>query len=142
MAFKKGQSGNANGRPKGTFQRHTQLAKLMRDEGDDIIKQCIAMAKAGDTTCIKICMDKILPNAKKDLMDFDLPDLKGKSPEQLSSIMFEAMSGQRMSVEEINCIMNMIKTFRTSDDSAAIKEMITKSNVMLDELRVKNEREY
>lgn len=142
MKFKKGEVANPKGRPKGSFQRHTQLAKMMRDEGEDIILKCIAMAKQGDTTCIKICMDKILPNAKKDQLEFDLPNLIGKTPEQLVTVLFEAMSGQRMSADEINCVLNMIKTFRSNDDHAAIDEVITKSNAILDELRKKNEREY
>jgi hypothetical protein len=142
MAFVKGKSGNVNGRPKGTFQRHTQIAKLMRDRGDEAVEKVMNMALSGDTTCLKIWMDKILPNAKKDELNFDLPDLKGKTPDQLSSIMFEAMSGQRMSVEEINCIMNMIKTFKSSEDGAAIQELITKSNEIIEGLRLKNEREY
>jgi hypothetical protein len=141
MAFKKGQSGNPTGRPKGCFKRNTELLRILSDRGIDGINMVINMALSGDTACLKIWMDKILPNAK-DRLDFDLPDLKGKSPEQLSSIMFEAMSGQCMSVDEINCIMNMIKTFRANDDAAAIKDVIDKSNEILEGLRIKNEREY
>lgn len=142
MAFIPGKSGNPNGRPKGTFQRHVQLAKLVRDNGEQIINRCIEMALSGDSTCMKICMDRIVPPAKKDALDFEMPDLVGKTPEQLSAIMFEAMSGQIMNAEEITCILKMISMFRSSDDSEAIKMVIDKSNEILEELRVKNEREY
>lgn len=142
MAFKKGQSGNPNGRPKGGSIRNTELLKIMVDRAEDGINMVINMALNGDTTCLKIWMDKILPQAKKDQLEFDLPNLIGKTPEQLVTVLFEAMSGQRMSADEINCILNMIKTFRSNDDAAAVQEVINKSNEILDELRLKNEREY
>jgi len=142
MKFKKGEVANPKGRPKGSFARHTQLAKMLRDRGEDGVEMLVKMALSGDTTCLKIWMDKILPNAKADTMEFDLPDLVGKTPEQLVTVMFEAMSGQRMSADEINCVLNMIKTFRSNDDAAAVREVIDKSNEILEELRLKNEREY
>lgn len=140
MKFQKGQVANPKGRPKGTFQRHVQLAKLVRDNGEEIIQRCVELALAGDSTCMKICMDRVVP--LKTSKEFEMPDIKDKTPEQLTSIMFEAMSGQVMSLDEINCILNMIKTFRSNDDSEAIKELIASSNEMLEELRIKNERDY
>jgi hypothetical protein len=142
MAFKKGQSGNPAGRKKGVSERNTELLRTLRERGPEGINMVINMALSGDTACLKIWMDKLLPNAKKDSLEFDLPNLIGKTPEQLVNVMFEAMSGQRMSADEINCVLNMIKTFRSNDDAAAVQEVINKSNEILNELRLKNEREY
>ena len=142
MAFKKGQQGNPAGRKKGVSERNTELLKTLRERGPEGINKVIDMALSGDTACLKIWMDKLLPNAKKDSLDFALPSLINKTPEQLVTVLFESMSHQTMSADEINCVLNMIKTFRSNDDAAAVQEIIDKSNLILNELRVKNEREY
>jgi hypothetical protein len=141
MAFKKGQSGNPNGRPKGVSTRTTMISKALHERSDEWVNKVINMGLAGDTVCLKLWGDKIIANAKKD-MEICLPNLVGKTPEQLARILFEAMSGQSMSLEEINSVLDIIKKFKSNDDSAAIQEVIDKSNTILDELRAKNEREY
>lgn len=141
MAFKKGQSGNPAGRPKGNIQRD-YFKSLFAKDAPILISIVIDKAKEGDMKAMALCLDRILPRIKEDVLDFEIPDLIGKTPEQLSALMFEAMSGQTMSAEEINCILKMISMFRSSDDSEAIKSVIDKSNEILEELRVKNEREY
>jgi hypothetical protein len=49
--FRKGQSGNPSGKPKGTRNRTTVLAeKLMQDDAADIVQVVLAAAKGGDMT--------------------------------------------------------------------------------------------
>lgn len=67
--FKPGQSGNPKGRPKGSKNRSTLISeaiqgKLTRDlekDASDILQTTIQKAKEGDTTCIKILMDRLMP---------------------------------------------------------------------------------
>jgi len=69
MAFKKGQSGNPSGRPKGSRNMAAALADKLFEEklfgedkkADAIIAKAIAKAEEGDTTCIRLCLDRRLP---------------------------------------------------------------------------------
>lgn len=142
MAFKKGQSGNPAGRKKGFQTARTRFKGMFEEAGIELVPQLIQLAKEGNIDAMKMCMERIAPKAKDTALDFDIPDLIGKTPEQLVTIMFEAMSHQTMSADEINCVLNMIKTFRSNEDSQAVREVIDKSNEILNELRAKNEREY
>jgi len=75
--FKKGMSGNPAGKKPGTRHRVTMLAeKLLDDECGDLVKKCITMAIGGDTACMKLVMDRILPPRKDRPISFDLPEIK------------------------------------------------------------------
>ncbi|MEM1152189.1 MAG: DUF5681 domain-containing protein [Pseudomonadota bacterium] len=63
--FKKGQSGNPAGKPKGTRHRATRAVEaLMEGEADAITRKAIDAALAGDMTAIKLCLDRIAPPRK------------------------------------------------------------------------------
>jgi hypothetical protein len=60
--FAPGVSGNPRGRLPGTRNRATALAaQLLEDEAPRLIRKCIALALAGDTTALRLCLDRILP---------------------------------------------------------------------------------
>lgn len=63
--FKKGQIPNPNGRPKGSVNKYTQLAReLLSSRGEEIVEVVIAKALKGDVHCLKMCMDRIVPAQK------------------------------------------------------------------------------
>lgn len=67
--FKKGQSGNPNGRPKGSKNKATVISEAIQGklvgqlekDAQHILMKTIEMAKDGDTTCIKLLMDRLMP---------------------------------------------------------------------------------
>lgn len=67
--FKKGQSGNPAGRPKGSKNRTTlvkqaiegQLVDELSGESIEILKKAIEMAKKGDQAMIKLIIERVLP---------------------------------------------------------------------------------
>lgn len=64
MAFEQGQSGNPAGRPRGIRDRRTELRGMLLESAPELIAKVVAMARAGDTTALRICMDRLLPPAK------------------------------------------------------------------------------
>ncbi len=74
--FRKGQSGNPKGKPKGARHRSSLMAeRLFADEIQDICKTVIAEAKAGDMQAAKIILDRLLP-PRKDVLRSPLTSLK------------------------------------------------------------------
>lgn len=70
------QAGNA-GRPKGTRNKATlALEALLDGEGEAITRKAVEMALEGDTTAIRLCMDRIIPPRKDRPVQFAMPELK------------------------------------------------------------------
>jgi Family of unknown function (DUF5681) len=74
MQFQKGQSGNPAGRPRGSRNKTTVLLQsLLEGEAEAIARKAIEMAKNGDITAIKVCMDRLASVRRKDPIAFELP---------------------------------------------------------------------
>jgi len=61
MSFQKGQSGNPSGRPKGAKDKRTELRELLQPHAPALIEKAVEMALDGDTTALKMCLDRIIP---------------------------------------------------------------------------------
>ena len=54
-----------DGRPKGSVNKFTALSReLMSNKGPEIVQKVIDLALEGDRTCLKMCMDRIIPTTK------------------------------------------------------------------------------
>jgi hypothetical protein len=57
-----GQSGNPAGRPRGVRNKTTLAVEaLLGDEAQTITRRAIELAKAGDRTALRLCLDRIEP---------------------------------------------------------------------------------
>ena len=61
--FLPGQSGNPNGRPKGTGTI-AKLREAIQDEIPEIIDALVVAAKSGDVSAAKILIDKVIPTLR------------------------------------------------------------------------------
>src|SRR4051812_43087780 len=65
MPFKKGQSGNPNGRERGSKNRVTMAVEaLLGGEAEALSRKAIELALAGDTTALRLCLERIAPPRK------------------------------------------------------------------------------
>src|SRR5262245_4945736 len=75
--FKKGQSGNPKGRPRGSRNRATLAINALLDgEAEVLTRKAIELAKAGDLTALRLCLDRIVPPRKECPVTFALPPLR------------------------------------------------------------------
>lgn len=60
--FSKGQSGNPAGKPKGARHKSTLAAMaLLEGEAEQLSRKAVELALAGDTTALKLCLDRVAP---------------------------------------------------------------------------------
>jgi hypothetical protein len=58
--FTKGQSGNPAGKPKGARDKRTALRELLVPHAESLITKAVELAKAGDTTALRLCWDRLI----------------------------------------------------------------------------------
>jgi hypothetical protein len=76
--FRKGQSGNPAGKPKGARHKTKLLAeRLMQDDAENIVNAVLTAARNGDMTAAKIILDRLVPVRRA--VSFDLPKIECKA---------------------------------------------------------------
>jgi Family of unknown function (DUF5681) len=75
--FKPGQSGNPAGKPKGARNRSTIAAELLLEgEAKALTRKAIELGLAGDTTALRLCLERLVPPRKDRPISLDLPAIK------------------------------------------------------------------
>ena len=60
MKFQAGESGNPNGRPKGTPDKRNELRKLLTPHAPALVEKAVQKALEGDTSALKLCLDRCI----------------------------------------------------------------------------------
>src|SRR5258705_2966054 len=72
--FRKGRSGNPSGKAKGTRHKATLAVEaLLEGEAEALTRKCIDLAKAGDTTALRLCMERLAPAMKSRAVHLSMP---------------------------------------------------------------------
>ena len=72
--FVKGISANPAGKPKGARHKATLAMEAMLDgEADAITRKAIELAKSGDLTALRLCMDRLLPPRRERPVSVEMP---------------------------------------------------------------------
>lgn len=91
--FKKGQSGNPQGRPKGNISRRVWLDNIIGDKKDELLLRAQKMALQGNTRIMEVLLDRWLPARPMDeSVPIQLKDCKTRS-EKINRI-YEALTNE------------------------------------------------
>ena len=114
--WKKGESGNPAGKKTGTRHRTTlAVERLLDGEGEELTRKAIELAKDGDLTALKLCLERICPPRKSRPISLDLPDVKtseGVSLAQTSVV--QAVGEGEITPEEGQVLSNILESRRKS----------------------------
>ena len=108
--FRKGQSGNPAGKPRGTRNRVTVMSQqLMNDDVDAIVRAVTEAAKGGDMTAAKIVLDRLAPIRKGSLVPFSLPEIRSAAGAlEASNAVLSACANGEITPQEAADINNLI----------------------------------
>jgi hypothetical protein len=111
--FKKGQSGNPHGRPPGARNKATRAAEALLDgEAETLTRACVTAALGGDTTALRLCLERILPPRRDRPIDFKLSPISTAAEACVAvSEIVEAVSAGDLTPTEATAIAGLVDVF-------------------------------
>ncbi len=126
--WKKGQSGNPAGKKPGTRHRATlAVEKLLDGEGEALTRKAIELAKDGDLTAIKLCLDRICPPRKSRPINIDLPAVDtGNGVSQAQAVVVQAVGEGEITPDEGKVLADILEARRKSIETADHEARLSK----------------
>ncbi|HBP90853.1 MAG TPA: hypothetical protein DD706_24565 [Nitrospiraceae bacterium] len=123
----KGQSGNPDGRPKGTKNKTTLMAQALLDgEAEALTRKCIQLALKGRPVALKLCLERILPPKKERTIQIDI-QAPGRLEEivQAMALIVEKVADGTLCPQEGNTLMGMLATTTKVIEAAQVEQRLT-----------------
>ena len=76
--FRKGRSGNPNGRRAGVRNRATQAAEeLLEGEAEALTRRAVELALEGEASALRLCLERIIPPRRARPVKLGVPAVRG-----------------------------------------------------------------
>jgi hypothetical protein len=124
--FLPGQSGNLRGRPKGARNTTTRAVEALLDgEAEELTRKAIEIAKGGDLTALRLCLDRIVPPRKDRPITFDLPKIEtAKDAASVMSAVLAAVAAGEMTPSDASEITRVLDGYVKAFEATELVERI------------------
>ena len=132
--FQKGQSGNLDGRPKGSRNATTiALEILLGGQATALTQKAIDVALTGDIPALRLCLDRILPPRKDSPVTFNLPEMKTLN-DTVSAMgaVVKAVGQGDLTPTEAAELTKMVQAFAKIIETAELEERVRKLEEAID----------
>lgn len=135
--FQKGVSGNPAGKPKGARHKATLAAMaLLEGESEALTRKAVELALEGDTTALRLCLERIAPALKSTapmiMLDAPLPHsltdraktlidcaTRGEIPPDIAAQLVTALTGTAR-IEEMESLKDRLEALERALKGASI----------------------
>lgn len=109
-SFAPGKSGNPAGKRPGTRNATTLAVEtLLAGEHEALTRKAVEVALNGDTTALRLCLDRIAPPRKDAPISFDLPPIKTAADAlAASSAVLAAVANGEITPDEAGRVMALL----------------------------------
>jgi hypothetical protein len=124
--FRKGRSGNPSGKAKGTRHRATMAVEaLLEGEAEALTRKCIDLAKAGDTTALRLCMERLAPAMKSRTVNLSMPSIETADDVlKAQAEAIRAMACGEITPDEAATIAGVLEARRKSIETADLERRL------------------
>jgi hypothetical protein len=127
MRGKPFEAGNkfGKGRRRGSRNKRTAFAELMEDHGEAMIKQCQVLALKGDSTALRLCMERLMPPCRAHNNRFRLPPIRTVADlVKALPVVAQAVARGRLSAQEGESISRMMEGQRRTIESEEFEKRL------------------
>jgi len=124
--FKPGQTGNPSGRPRGARNRVTLAVESLLDgQAEQLTQTAIDKALAGDSTAMKICMDRIAPLRKGRPVPLDIPEITdARSLADAGAVVGNALAAGELSSDEAAGVLSTLDAIKRLYETSELEQRI------------------
>lgn len=116
-----------SGRPAGTRLRVTRaVEELLGGEAEKLSRKAIDLALEGDTTALRLCLERIAPPRKDTPVSFDLPHIESaQDASGAAEAVLRAVSEGEISPLEGASVMGLVEGYRKTLETTELEERIS-----------------
>jgi hypothetical protein len=122
----KGASGNPRGKPRGTRHRATRAAEdLLEGQAKKLTAKCIELALAGDTTAMKLALERVIPARKDRPVALALPPLEG-TPDlpTVTAALLAATAAGELTPGEAGELAKLVEAHRRAVETVSLEARV------------------
>lgn len=112
--FEKGRSGNPSGRPQGSRNKVTlAVEELLDGQAETLTQKAVDMALEGDTTAMRLCLERLCPPRKDRPVSFALPSIESSADaKDAMAALVTAVAGGDVTPTEAQTVAAVIEVQR------------------------------
>lgn len=114
------------GKPKGTRHKATRAALALLDgEAEALTRQAVTMALEGETTALRLCLERIAPPRRDAPVQFDLPRMEtARDAAKAAGAVLEAVALGELTPTQGAHIMALVETYRRTLETTEIEHRL------------------
>lgn len=114
------------GRPPGARHRTTQAMQALLDgEGEALTRKAVELALGGDTTALRLCLERVAPVRKDPPVTFDLPPMQSAADAaQAAGAVLAAVAAGELTPSEGAHVMALVETYRRTLETTDLERRI------------------
>jgi len=118
--------GGNPGKPKGTRHKATQAALALLDgEAEALTRQAVTMALGGDTTALRLCLERIAPPRRDAPVTFDLPLMEtARDAAKAAGAVLGAVAEGELTPGEGASLMALVEGFRRTLETSELEARV------------------
>ncbi len=111
------------GRPPGARHKATQAAlALLEGEANALSRKAVELALEGDTTALRLCLERIAPPRKDAPVTFDLPAMQcAADAAKAAGVILENVATGELTPTEGAHVMGLIETYRRALETTELE---------------------
>ncbi|NOD88746.1 MULTISPECIES: DUF5681 domain-containing protein [unclassified Ruegeria] len=116
-----------SGRPRGARHRVTRAVEdLLEGQSEQITQKAVEMALEGDSTALRLCLERIAPTRKDAPVSFDLPPIKSAADAaKAAQAVLQAVSHGEVTPLEGATVMGLVEQYRRVLETTELERRIT-----------------
>lgn len=136
--WEKGVSGNPTGKPKGAKDKRTALRQMLVPHQEKLVETLIHFAETGDMTAMRICMDRLMPPLREDLIHVTIPKItSAEDCTNAQAAVLNAVAAGGMLPSEGTVLSNLIDAQRRSYETTHLAAQVANIQVVLEKIQSK-----